>query len=61
MIEWTPASTSPTEPGWYVAKLRHSDKPIVCWWQSPGRGWRYGATKHDVTAWIGPLAEGLTR
>lgn len=54
MIEFTPADTNPTEPGWYACRLRLSDRPVVLWW-GVGQQWRMGLQAVDVRAWAGPL------
>lgn len=53
-LTWTPPRIPPAEPGWYAVELRHSDKPIVLWWRSEERGWRFGAIDYgkDVVGWM---------
>lgn len=53
-LTWTPATTNPTEPGWYCCRLEHSERPVVLWW---GRAheWRHGMQRMPTTEWLGPL------
>lgn len=54
-MTWTNAKTPPTEPGWYVVRLRCSDRPLVLWWSRLSTQWRAGCQVQRVAAWMGPL------
>lgn len=55
-MNWQPADTQPTEPGWYIVAEPHSDRPLVLWWSQLSTGWRHGARLTPVRAWCGPIA-----
>ena len=52
---WRPATETPTKPGYYVVKLKHSDRPIVLYWSTLSTQWRDGARLAAVVEWSGPL------
>lgn len=54
-LTWTRATTPPTLPGWYAAKLHASDRPVVLWWNPARPEWRSGTQLQPVVAWLGPL------
>jgi hypothetical protein len=53
----TPASTNPTERGWYVCWLHLGVKPVVLYWGTKSTRWQAGATRMHVVAYMGPLPE----
>lgn len=55
MIVLTPATTRPTEPGWYVVIERANDRPLALFWSHASRDWRAGARRIDVTHYAGPV------
>jgi hypothetical protein len=54
-LAYTPTTTMPKEPGYYVVKLRHSERPVVLWWGNNHPHWLSGSQRVQAVAWIGPL------
>lgn len=54
-LAWMPARVTPTEPGSYVVRLRGARFPMCMGWVNEAQGWRRGAMRVQVDAWLGPL------
>ena len=52
---WTASPETPKAQGWYVVRIKHSDRPIVLWWSALSTQWRDGARLANVVEWSGPI------